>query len=438
MSVTKAKAWLLAEAGKRGVDLEVLASSERKLTIEARDGKAADLDMSTRGGIGLRAVVDGRVGYASTEDLSEASLDWALTEAVDNAGLQAEGTATLPAGRPLGRHDLLDEGLSAELASKVATAVELQTTLSADPRVQSVNFSRYTEGQAEVEIGSTAGVDGGYRTGMAALITGLVMREGASVKQGYEFDASREYHQLEPGRTAMTALEKIGRQLGATPLKTGRRRAILEPDVVGTLLQLLAYAVSGKTLAEGKSRLAGKLGHTVAADSVTIVDDATLPTGLASYPFDAEGTPAGRVTIIEDGVFRSFLHNSDTAARTGQRTTGHASRTYLSTLSVSPSNLMLEPGSGVTVSNGVIVTDLMGVHAGANPITGDVSVQAMGLEVSGGEQRPVDDFAISFNLFELLMRVSEVGDTIRWKPGFGGGALGTPSVAVEDLSFAGS
>ncbi|HET8986742.1 MAG TPA: DNA gyrase modulator, partial [Trueperaceae bacterium] len=159
MSVTKAKTWLLAEAAKRGVALEVLASSERRLSIEARDGKAADVDMSTRGGIGLRVIDDGRVGYASTEDLSVESLAWALTEAIDNASLQSEGSAALPAGGALGRHDLLDEGLSAELASKAATAVELQTTLSADSRVQAVNFSRYTEAQAEIELGSTTGVD---------------------------------------------------------------------------------------------------------------------------------------------------------------------------------------------------------------------------------------------------------------------------------------
>lgn len=438
MSVTKAKTWLLAEAAKRGVALEVLASSERRLSIEARDGKAADVDMSTRGGIGLRVIDDGRVGYASTEDLSVESLAWALTEAIDNASLQSEGSAALPAGGALGRHDLLDEGLSAELASKAATAVELQTTLSADARVQAVNFSRYTEAQAEIELGSTTGVDGGYRTGTAAVVAGIVMREGSSVKQGYEFDAKREFHQLEPGRTAQEALQRIGRQLGATPLKTGRRRAVLEPEVVATLLQLLAFAVSGKTLAEGKSRLAGKLGQRVGSGLITIVDDPTLPGGLASYPFDSEGTPARRVTIVDEGVLRSFLHNSDTAARTGQTTTGHASRTYRSTLAVSPSNLMLEPGSGTTLADGILVTDLMGVHAGANPITGDVSVQAMGIELLGGEQRPVDDFAISFNLFELLERVIEVGDTITWKPGFGGGAVGAPSATVDEMSFAGS
>lgn len=437
MSVSKAKSWLLAEASKRGVELEVLASTQRELFVDAKDGKPSDVSLSTRGGIGLRVVDGGRVGYSSTEDLSTDSLSWALDEAIENASLQTSGSAILPAGRALGRHDLLDEGLSAPLESKVAAATTLEQQVTADKRVQSMQYARYSEGQGEVEIGSTTGTEGGYRTGTAALIAGLIMREGESVKQGFEVDASREFHQLDPGRTALEAVNNLGRQLGATPLKTGRRRAILEPDVVATLLQLFLYAVSGKTLAEGKSRLADKLGQKVACELVTLVDDPTLDGGLASRPFDAEGTPSQRLPIVEDGVFRSFLHNTDTAARTGQRTTGHASRSYRSTLTVAATNLLLLPGPGVSLQEGVIITDLMGVHAGANPISGDVSVQAMGLELFAGEQRPVDDFAISFNLFELLERVEEVGDDPTWKPGYSDNAFLVPSLAIGDVSFAG-
>ncbi len=263
------------------------------------------------------------------------------------------------------------------------------------------------------------------------------MREGESVKQGFEYDAKGDFHQLEPGRTALRALAQIGRQLGARPLNTGRRRAIFEPQVVGSLLQLLSYALSGKTLAEGKSALAGKLGERIAAENVTLIDDATRHGGLASRPFDAEGTPSRRLVVIENGIFRSFLHNTDTAARTGQSTTGHASRDYRSTLGVGPTNLILEPGSGISPGDGVLVTDLMGVHAGANPITGDVSVQAMGLETAGGETFPVDDFAVSFNLFELLLRVEEVGAEVLERPAAGGSSVIVPSIAVADVSFAG-
>lgn len=437
MSFSRAKQWLLAEAGRRGVDLEVLGSSQRELDIDAIDGKAADFNLATRGGVGVRVVADGKVGYASTEDLSDEALAWTLDEALENASLQPAGKAKLPAGRALGKHDLLDEGLSAELATKAAAAVELQQTLAKDERVQSIQYARYGEGQIDVEIGSTTGVDGSYRSGTAAVIAGLVMREGESVKQGFEYDAKGDFHQLEPGKTALRALDQIGRQLGARPLQTGRRRAIFEPDVVGSLLQLLCYALSGKTLAEGKSALNGKLGETIAAENITLVDDATRKGGLASRPFDAEGTPSQRLVLIENGVFRSFMHNTDTAARTSQATTGHAKRDYRSTLGVGPTNLLLEPGGGITPGDGVLVTDLMGVHAGANPITGDVSVQAMGLETLAGETFPVDDFAVSFNLFELLKRVQEVGTDVREKPSSGGGSVIVPSIAVEDVSFAG-
>src|SRR5690606_1387749 len=112
-----------------------------------------------------------------------------------------------------------------------------------------------------------------------------------------------------------------------------------------------------------------------------------------------------------------------------QANTGHAERGYKGTLGVGTSNLMLLAGSGVTPSDGLLVTDLMGGHAGANPITGDVSVQAMGMEIVGGEQSPVDDFAISFNLFELLERVEEVGSDVEWIAGYSGIAA-VPSIAV--------
>lgn len=436
MNVTEAKRWLLTEAAKRGVALEVLATSESSLRLETRGGKASDVHSSTKAGIGLRVVAEGRTGYASTEELTADALAWALNEAIENASLTPAGNAALPTGGQLGRVDLLGEGLSATIKDKLATAAAFEAGLSQDPRLQSMQMGRYIESEQRIEIGSSAGVEGGYRAGTAALVAGVVMREGASVKQGFNVHAEGDYHQLEPGRTAQETLTKVGRHLGAKALVTGRRRATFEPDVVGQLLQLLAYSLSGKAVAEGKSHLADKLGKRVAAPLITLVDDATLSHALGSRPFDSEGTISRRLTLIEAGVLRSFMHNSATARRTGQKNTGHAYRTYASTLEVRPSNLVLQPGSGVPAGDGVTVTDLMGVHAGANPISGEVSVQAMGLETQGGETLPVDDFAISFNLFDLLGRVSAVGNDPTWVFAFGAPIL-TPSISVEDVSFAG-
>jgi PmbA protein len=439
MTFEQAKAFLVRRARERGVDAEVLGTSQRMLTLSATSGRVDEISHASRGGVGVRVVSDGRVGYASSEALDEGSLEWTLDEAIENAGLQSPRGAVLAAGGPLGRHDLVGEGLSAPVEAKAASVEHLEVALRADPRVDAVYAARYSESERELVLGSTLGADGGYRNGYAALWASPIMKRGDSVKQGWDLDLGKEFHALDPTRTSQVILERVGRHLGATPLRTGRYRAILEPDPTSVLLRLLVVSLSGKTVAEGKSRLAQRLGERIASERLTVVDDPTLAGGPASRPFDAEGTPARRTVLIEGGVLRSFLHNSDTARRTGQANTGHAARSYASTLGVGPTNLLVEPGAGVRLEDGILVTDLMGVHAGANPITGDVSVQAHGLRVEGGEMRPVDNFAVAFNLFGLLERIEAVGDDLTWRSDWSGGSIvGAVSLQVDALSFAGT
>ena len=437
MTFEAAKDFLLRRAGERGVDAEVLASSNRELTLAANDARVDEITHATRGGVGVRVVDRGRVGYASTEALDEGSLEWVLDEAIENASLQSTGDAVLVQGRALGRSDLIGEGLSADVETKAEAVIDLERSVRGDERVEAVFIARYSESESEVVLGSTRGATGGYRNGYAMLMASPVMRQGESVKQGWDFDLAKEFHALDPSRTSQEVLTRVGRHLGATPLVTGRYQAVFEPEVTATIMQLLLVSLSGKSVAEGKSRLAGKLGERIASDRLSLVDDPTLERGFASRPFDAEGTPAQRTVLIDRGTLRSFLHNSDTARRTAQANTGHASRGYASTLGVASTNLLIEAGDGVDLSDGVIVTDLMGVHAGANPISGDVSVQGLGLRVEGGEARPVENFALSFNLFTLLERIEAVGDDLVWRPG-GGGIVGARSLSVGALSFAGA
>jgi len=94
-------------------------------------------------------------------------------------------------------------------------------------------------------------------------------------------------------------------------------------------------------------------------------------------------------------------------------------------------------GQGVEQQEGVRVTDLMGVHAGANSISGDFSLQAPGLKIEGGEAAyPVENFTISGNLFELLERVVAVGSELEWSVIFL--VAGSPSVEVANVAFAGA
>ncbi|WP_022798437.1 TldD/PmbA family protein [Thermus islandicus] len=436
MTLEEAKRYVLRRAQELGLKAELLFQEERELSLRAREGRLEEIKEARQRGLGLRVEAEGKVGYAYTEELSQEALDWALEEARENALLSGKAGA-LPQGKPLGSHDLLGEGLSAPLERKKAAALALERAVREDPRVKSVLMGGYLEREMRVGLESTQGASGSFRTGLAALMGSFVMAEGQSVKQGWDFRAGKEFHALEPGRTALEFREKTARLLNAKPLKTGRYRAYLEPRTMAMLLSVLAQALSGKNALEGKSRLLGRLGEKVASELVTLIDDPTLERGLLSRPFDAEGTPTARTVVVEKGVFHTFLHNSETARALGHKNTGHAVRSYRGVLGTGPTNLYLEPVGNLRLTEGVVVTELMGLHAGANPVSLDFSVQALGLWVEEGEVRhAVENFAVSGNLLELLQAVEAVGDDLDWF--LLDAAYGSPTVAVAELSFAGA
>jgi PmbA protein len=436
MNFEQAKDYLLEKARQMGIEAEVLATESRELSLSAFEGRLEEITQATQGGIGVRVVVEGKVGYAYTEERTLEALDWVMQEARDNALLQSGG-GFIPAGSALGRHDLLGEGLSAPLEEKQAAALTVEATLRQDARVRQVPRTAYQEQEVQVVLGSTKGASGGYRTGVGMVGGSAILEDGGAPRQSWNVDYSREFHALEPGKTALELIQNTARLLGARPLKTGKYRAYFEPKAFAQLLGVISFMFSAKNVLEGKSLLAGKIGEKVASGLVTIVDDPTLPGGIGSRPFDAEGTPARRLVIIEKGVLKSFAHNSETARKMGVEPTGNAQRGYKGVLGVGHANLFLEPGSGVRLEEGIVVTEMMGLHAGANPISGDFSLQALGLKLEGGEVAyPVENFTVAGNLLSLLQNISAVGEKLEWE--YWGMALGAPMVEVAELSFAGA
>lgn len=433
MNFQEASSYLLKEAESLGIDIEILSSQGRELTIDTFQGELSQITQATQGGIGLRVISGGKTGYASTEETSQEALDWILSEAKENAELQTTTDGFIPEGKALGQKDLIGEGLSASVDEKAQKAIDFEAAVRKHPNLKQVMISRYTESETQGALASSKGASGGYRNGYTVLGSSFIMEKDDNLKQSFGLDWDKEFHSLDPNKTAVEATENMARLLGAKPLQTGKYTAYFEPKAFGSLLSVLMYMFSGKTLMEGKSRLQGKIGSSIAASNITLIDDPTLERGIATRPFDSEGTASQKTVLIENGIMRSFLHNSQTAKATSQDNTGHASRGYSSTLGVSPTNIYVDAGEGITFDNGIVITEVMGVHAGANPITGDISLQAFGLHYDGGEfVQPVEDFVVSGNLLEMLESVSGLGDTVEWHL-----SSGAPMVEIPDLSFAG-
>jgi PmbA protein len=325
---------------------------------------------------------------------------------------------------------------------KVNAAIQLeQAARGADPRVKSVPYMAYQDGESEVMVANTAGLDRQYKSNYAFQYLAPLVAEGEQNKMQFGFDFSREFEQLDPTRTALEAVRKSVAMLGASQPKSGKYPVVIENECMGVLLSTFEDMFSAKMVQEGKSPIKGKLGETLASSLVTIVDDPTYHNGRGSRPFDSEGFPSKPLLLLERGVLKTYLHNTETAAKEGVESTGHASRWgYRGIVGIGTSNFYLESGQDSkealvsSIKEGVLLTDLHGTHAGANMITGEFSLQADGFWIDNGQvARPLENFTVAGNFLEVLRDIEAVGNDFK----FGLSDAGAPSVRVRELNIGG-
>jgi PmbA protein len=161
--------------------------------------------------------------------------------------------------------------------------------------------------------------------------------------------------------------------------------------------------------------------------------------------FDAEGVAAFRKSVVEGGVLKTLLHNRETAAIAGVESTANASKgSYASPVAISPYAFCLEAGDKSEAEllqmagDGIYITELKGLHAGANPITGDFSLESAGFRIKDGKLgEAVKSFTVAGNFFELLKSISALSDEVEVAITGGFTTFGAPAVLIKDMSIAG-
>src|ERR1700720_4792990 len=235
---------------------------------------------------------------------------------------------------------------------------------------------------------------------------------------------------------------RIASQSRRSPRRTARcspgigtRRAAA--SMAASLLRALAGAASGPSLYRGASFLAGRLGTQIASSGVTIFDDGTMRGGLGSKPFDGEGLPTTRKSVVEQGVLKTYLLDTYSARRLGLAPTGNAARSVGDAPSVSPTNLYLQPGAYSpeeiirTVKRGLYLTELIGF--GVNSVTGDYSRGASGMWIEDGELAyPVQEITIAGNLKDMFMSIEMIGNDLAWRS-----STVAPTLKISDMMIAG-
>lgn len=427
---------------------EAYVSRESGREVRVHGGEVESLTAATQSGVGVRAWIGHRVGYAYGTDFSEAGVREIAARAAEAARIADEDEfAGPPAPEQVealaGLSDPSVEAWSTAQVAELALSVE-RTALAADERIVAVEQAVYADAAERVAIASSSGVAGEYENSTCyAYLQALAEGEGGR-ETGLGFGLARGPAGLDPAAIGSEGATRAAAMIGAVKPASRACPVVFDPTVAASFAGLLGGGLGAGAVQRGRSPFAGRIGEEVASPAFALFDDGRDPEGPASAPFDGEGVPRRRTGLIEDGKLRSYLFDTYTANRGGAASTGNASRQgYRSLPTVSTSNLIVAPGPLTPeqlleeAGEGVLVTDVAGLHSGVNPVTGVFSVGASGRVIRGGQlAEPVREFTIAGDLVSMLRAVSAAGSDSRWVPF--GGSVRTPSLLIGEMSISGS
>jgi len=436
-------------------DAEAAAQDSVGREIHIFDGEVESLSEAGERGIGVRAWIEGRAGFAYGTDLSDEGVAGIATAAVEAARV-TDSDEFAAAPEPTGSGDAADGDASRFFDSRVAStpmaekigiakAVE-RSAREADGRVVAVETTVYVDEEVRSALSSSKGLGGSYEATFAYAYLQAIAEQDGSKQTGLGFGLGRSPLALDPDAIGREAAERSVQLLGAAKPASRSCPVVLDPTVAASFVGFVGGVLCADAVQRGRSPFAGRLGDEIASPALAITDDGLDPGGMASAPIDAEGLERGTVALIEGGRLESYLHDSYTARREGGgvASTASASRAgYRTAPSVSTSNLLIAPGSKTLgellteVGDGMYVTDVAGLHSGVNPVTGQFSVGASGVLIESGELgAAATEFTIASDLVAMLSAVKEAGSEDRWVPF--GGSVKAPPLLIAEMAIGGS
>ena len=428
-------------------DAEAYAQESTEREIRVYDGAVESLTDATSRGVGVRAFLDGRFGYAYGTDLGDDGLRELATAAHAAAAVaDPDPHAGLP--DELGAADVASLR-SEELASwdtdrKVAIALETERAARDHPEVTQVEQVVYADSDGAHALANSRGFAGAFETSAAWAYASAFAGEGGDLMTGLGLGMGRGPEELSPEAIGVEAAARATALAGARQPSSRRCPVVFDTLVAASFLGFIGAMLSADAVQRGRSLFAGREGEEIATPELRLADDGTLQDGLASSPFDGEGSPRRRLPLIADGRLLTFLFDSRTARKAERATTASAERSsYRSPPSVGASNLVVEPGADALdelvrrAGDGLYVTDVVGLHSGVNPVSGTFSVGATGILIAGGElAEPVREITIASDLVTMLRSVEAVGSEARWVP-FGGSVRAAP-LLLREMAVSGS
>ena len=429
-------------------ECEASYATESSMSIDILNGEVSSYENSATSSLSFRGLKNGQMGYCSTNILEDSSIDYLLKSAMENCEVLNdedpqfiycdENNKDLYFSQVTDAYAKNTYKSFSELGLKIEKAI-----LALDERIDAVDFLTISCSTGPYLIINSKGLHS-YRDtdGISLMASARATDSDGSVKSGGHYWIGKDIDDFDLDKFLEKFKENLIGKMGAKSCKSGNYKAILKSEAFQQFFMVFFGNFLATTMQRGLSLLADKEGEKIASDVFTVKEQPMLDKALTKIPFDDEGVLTTEKAIIDNGVFATALYDLKSAYKAGRKSTGNGFRSG-SAVSEMPTNLVVVAGDkdleGLMeeVGDGIMLTDLSGLHAGVNAISGDFSLLCEGYLIENGKKgRPVEQITVAGNFYEVIKSIKSVGNDIINVPS-GEGEFFTPSVYIESLAISG-
>ena len=447
MNFDAVKNSLISEAKAAGLaEYEIYFMESDGISAETLNGEVSSFTSELSGGIGFRCVVDGRMGIASTEFFDDEEMKALVQRAINNAkNIESDDKAVIYSGSDSYKTPCLPAFEKADAAILKKRALELlESTTSQSEFVAEGTQTGGVSSNVRIKLINSHGLELSAEVGASLLFVQAVIQKDGEAQYGVAVESGLLGEKIDgmPKKAIEDALKKVG----AVEIPSGKYDIIIDGKQMKNLLATFSPVFSGRQANLGLSLLKGKENEQVASPCITIVDDPFYEGSAMQIGFDGEGVATYTKNVVENGVLKTLLYDIASADKVGKQSTGNGQRgSYASPVGISPYHFYVAAGERTDeelladLKDGLYITDLKGLHAGANAVTGDFSIESFGFLVENGKKtKAVKSFTVAGNFFELLKSIEAVSNDVKFGLDNDFTVFGAPDTLIRNMSVAGT
>lgn len=423
-------------------NLEFYFETEKKVSVNAHEGRAFESQQSNVTSCHVQGEYQGKAGAISVEDFSEELFEeeiqfLKMAAEMKNIPFKALNLASTECKKEW-KLNTLDKMTEHVLRTE-------KQVLKEYPELKKISSCHLGETVREIRILNDRGVCMEDSIKFAHVWVNATAEKDSVVQISGNDATACMMEDLRLQALFEEAAKDACGMLDARPAASGKYPVVLKNSVICEMLSMYISAFGADSVNKKISKLAEKKGESIASEIVSLVEDPMLPGGVNNRSFDDEGTPTSKKALIENGVLKLFLYNKEEAEKTNGQTTGNGFKnSYKGKPEIGVTNVRLEGQKKSReelireMQDGLYITHCDGMFAGADVVSGDFTLISKGYFVENGQMTGgVNQITVAGNFFDMLKEIGAIGNDYLTSL-TGTGAFVAPSVFIKQLVVSGS